>query len=103
MHVQEIDLQLGTPTHLLSTGEITATLPQQLDKKGVNMKQCLRCGGEVPEIAQACMHCAAVFTDTPEYQAQLKSENDNAGCAYLIVGVLFVIFMAFYFFTGGFE
>jgi hypothetical protein len=54
------------------------------------MNQCNRCGGDVPEKAQACMHCGAVFTNTPEYQ-------QSSGCAagvVLVVVVLAVILWA---------
>ena len=44
------------------------------------MNQCTRCGGDVPERAQACMHCRAVFTNTPEYQ-----QSANWGCAAVVV------------------
>jgi uncharacterized membrane protein YvbJ len=65
------------------------------------MNQCTRCGGEVPEIAQACMHCGAVFTNTPQYIAQEKAtkeaEAQSAGCAggiMLAVIVLAVVLWA---------
>lgn len=67
------------------------------------MNQCTRCGGDVPEIAQACMHCGAVFTNTAEYQAAKKSEQDNAGCAWLIVVVVVVAALLYNLFTGGFD
>jgi hypothetical protein len=54
------------------------------------MNTCTRCGGDVPETAQACMHCRAVFTNTPEYQ-------QSSGCALwvmLAVVVLSVILWA---------
>jgi hypothetical protein len=54
------------------------------------MNQCTRCRGDVPEGAQACMHCGAVFTNTPEYQ-------QSSGCAagvVLVVVVLAVILWA---------
>jgi hypothetical protein len=49
------------------------------------------------------MHCGAVFTNTAEYQAAKKSEQDNAGCAWLIVVVVVVAALLYNLFTGGFD
>jgi len=67
------------------------------------MNQCTRCGGDVPEIAQACMHCGAVFTNTAEYQAAQKSDQENTGCAVLTVVVVVVAGLLYTLFTGGFD
>jgi DNA-directed RNA polymerase subunit RPC12/RpoP len=67
------------------------------------MNQCMRCGGEVPEIAQACMHCGAVFTNTAEYQASVKADQENTGCALIIVVVVVVAALLYTLFTGGFD
>jgi hypothetical protein len=67
------------------------------------MNQCTRCGGEVPDFAQACMHCGAVFTNTTQYQERLKSDQQSYGCGTL-AGVVIVIGALLYtWFTGGFE
>lgn len=59
------------------------------------MNQCNRCGGEVPEFAQACMHCGAVFTNHPQYIAEEKAKKEadqaSSGCAVVIVVVVIVV------------
>ena len=59
------------------------------------MNQCTRCGGDVPEIAQACMHCGAVFTNTPQYiakdKADKEAEQQASGCALIIFVVLLIV------------
>jgi len=69
------------------------------------MNQCTRCGGDVPEIAQACMHCGAVFTNTPEYIAQDKAnkEAEAQGSAWGCGIVLVVVVLALIAWSLGWE
>jgi uncharacterized membrane protein YvbJ len=69
------------------------------------MNQCTRCGGDVPEIAQACMHCGAVFTNTPQYIAQEKAnkEAEVQGAGYTVAIMFVIIVIGVFLWAIGWE
>jgi predicted nucleic acid-binding Zn ribbon protein len=54
------------------------------------MNQCTLCGGEVPDFAQVCMHCGAVFTNTQEYKSDQLVQGLVGGLVIVVIAAVFI-------------